>query len=198
MNEPLKIVDTFFTLQGEGEHWGRRALFVRMPLCNLSCSWCDTKFDTWNEWSLEDFLKFAESEKTRFAVLTGGDRLMNKQSPLVIQALKSLDYEIAVETNGTFPFLPGIDWVTCSPKKDAAYKVHRLLKPSVDEYKYVVDSDFDFTLLDRHKDEEVGVSLRLSPEWGERDKNMPLILDYIRENPRWKLNLQTHKVIGVP
>ena len=67
----LFINDLFWTLQGEGRHWGRRALFVRMPHCNLACTWCDTKFDTHVKWTVEDFMLFAAKEPAAAAATTG-------------------------------------------------------------------------------------------------------------------------------
>lgn len=195
MNE-LRLVDAFWTLQGEGANWGRRALFVRMPFCNLKCSWCDTEFDHYTKWTQEKFLEFAKQESSRFAVVTGGEPLMNKQTPLVIDLLKSLGFEIACETNGGFPMIDGIDFVTCSPKRDSDYDVHPSLWHHVKEFKYVVDSGFDFSVLDRHK---VGLArLSLSPEYNEFEKNVGAIISYIKEHPEWRLSLQTHKIIKVP
>lgn len=194
----VHINNLFHTFQGEGLHAGRRSLFVRMPKCNLKCSWCDTSFDTSNETTFEQFISFALTEAHRFAVITGGEPLMNKDTPEVISWLKNHGYEVAVETNGTFPYLEGIDWVTCSPKRDACYKVHRLLKPHVNEYKYVVDEGFDFDLLKRHKDDPDHVRLSLSPEFGSFEESLRKIFSFIQENPRWRISLQTHKWMKIP
>ena len=111
----LFINDLFWTLQGEGQHWGRRALFVRMPHCNLSCSWCDTTFDTHKKWSFEEFETFALQEKARFAVVTGGEPLMHKHTPAVVRLLQKNGFYVACETNGTFAPNAAFDWITCSP-----------------------------------------------------------------------------------
>lgn len=162
---------------------------------------CDTEFDSAEEWTEKDLVEFATREGTRFAVLTGGEPLLNKQSPHVIRILEALGYEIAVETNGTMPYMQGIDWVTCSPKKDAAYKIHRDLKDKVNEYKYVVDDDFDFDILKRHFFGGINynpdVELWLSPEYSGFKKNVAKILEYITEHPQWRINLQTHKILEI-
>jgi len=194
------INDLFWTLQGEGRHWGRRALFVRMPYCNLSCTWCDTKFDTHKPWSEEDFNAFAMKEKARFAVVTGGEPLMHKHTPKVVELLHAQMFDVAVETNGTFATTIPFDWITCSPKSQANFAIHEDLYERVDEFKYVVDKDFDFKVLDRHKQDDHNEDLQysLSPEFGEFNVNVTKIIEFIQENPKWKLSLQTHKWLGIP
>lgn len=196
----LNITDVFWTFQGEGHHWGTRALFVRMPFCNLACSWCDTEFNTFKKWSEEEFKAFAQKEPARFAVLTGGEPMMNKHSPRVVQILKELGFYVATETNGMFPIVEGIDFVTCSPKKDKGfnYEIHPEAYPKVSEFKYVVDEGFDFAVLDRHSKDPANQSHRLSPEYGIKEKSLERIMAYIKEFPRWKINLQTHKQLNVP
>jgi organic radical activating enzyme len=194
----ININDIFWTIQGEGENWGRRALFVRMPFCNLSCSWCDTTFNTFKKWSEDEFNKFAQQEPCRFAVITGGEPTMNKHTPKVIELLTKLGFEIAIESNGTFPVPAGIDFITVSPKRDADYDVHPDNWYRVSEFKYVVDDGFDFKILERHTDKKTTARLTLSPEFNNFDQNVKAILEYIKENPQWRISLQTHKWIKVP
>lgn len=192
----LNINDVFWTVQGEGANSGRRALFVRMPFCNLACSWCDTTFDTFKKWSEEEFLKFAQAEPARFAVITGGEPTMNKHTPSVIALLKSVGFEVAIETNGTFAIPEDVDFVTVSPKRDADYEIHQNALERASEFKYVVDAGFDWKLLDRHR--ETKARLSLSPEFNDFENNVKEILNYIKENPSWRISLQTHKWIRVP
>jgi 7-carboxy-7-deazaguanine synthase len=193
----LRINDVFHTIQGEGLHGGRRALFVRMPYCNLSCSWCDTSFNSYKIWTEEDFKAFATQETNRFAVVTGGEPLMNKQTPKIISILKSLGFYIAVETNGTFPALNDLDWITCSPKEESNYLVHGGLWQYVNEFKYVIDEGFKWDILKRH-DLTDGRRYSLSPEFNRFEKSVQEIIEYIKENPQWKINLQTHKWLKIP
>ncbi len=169
-----------------------------MPYCNLACSWCDTSFGTYSRWTPEDFDAFVTKEPARFAVLTGGEPLMHKHSPMVVARLKALGFEIAVETNGTFPPIDGLDFITCSPKRDAGYEIDETLYPCVSEFKYVVDEGFDFSLLELHRDDPEHVRLSLSPEFGDFEKNVSKIIGYIEQYPRWRLSLQTHKWAGIP
>lgn len=201
----MHLNDVFHTVQGEGHNVGRRALFVRMPFCNLACSWCDTQFNSYKAWTVDEFLDFARREPTRFAVITGGEPTMNKVTPQVATLLRGLGFWVATETNGHFPIPSAIDWVTVSPKRDRykdrePYYIHPEAYYRASEFKYVVDDDFDFSILDRHvgPGNRHGVYLWLSPEHTKWATNVARILEYTRLNPAWRLNLQTHKLIGVP
>jgi len=189
------INDLFWTVQGEGFHAGRRALFVRMPYCNLACSWCDTSFNSYQKIEVDEFQKIATSESAKFAVITGGEPMMNRHTPIIVAHLKNLGFEIACETNGTFPIVPGIDYPTCSPKRDADYFIHPDALPVVKEFKYVVDEGFDFSILEKHAVDD-GRRYSLSPEFGNMQASVEKIIEYIKGNPQWRLNLQTHKWIG--
>ncbi len=193
----LKINDLFWTIQGEGKHAGRRALFVRLPFCNLSCSWCDTSFNTFKNWTEEDFIAFAKQESARFAVITGGEPSFNKDTPRVAGILKELGFEIAIESNGTFA-IPNlwIDFVTISPKYESDWKIDEQAFRVANEFKYVVHEGFDWEKLKRH-DTSDGRIYSLSPEWGRFEKSVEEIITFIKENPRWRISLQTHKILKV-
>lgn len=157
------INDLFFTFQGEGKFAGTRSLFVRLPFCNLKCGWCDTTFNSFSVWTEEKFKDFAQSEKTRHAVITGGEPMMNKHADRIVQILHNLGYYVSVESNGTFPVNANYDFITVSPKRFTAGIKHKTgfeLPPyfvdattfqKVNEFKYVVDSHFDFSVLKRHE-----------------------------------------------
>jgi 7-carboxy-7-deazaguanine synthase len=188
----LHINDVFWTFQGEGFHAGTRALFVRMPFCNLECSWCDTTFDTFKKWTEPEFAEFATRESARFAVITGGEPMMHKHTQDVINLLRSLGFYIQCETNGTFPVKAGIDWICVSPKRDANYKIDLFTFKAAHEFKYVVDEGFNFDILKTH-DTTDGRRYSLSPEFGRFTQSLEEIFAYIKEHPRWKISLQTHK-----
>ncbi len=198
-SKPIKINNVFWTLQGEGAHAGRRALFVRMPHCDLKCPWCDTEFNTSTDWSEYAFKAFALNESARFAVITGGEPMMNKNTPRIVSMLKELGFEIACESNGNWPIVDGIDFVTVSPKRfqKNPYNIHPDALPKVSEFKYVVDDEFDFSILDRH-DVSDGRRYSLSPEFNNLKASCEKIIEYIKEHPRWRLSLQTHKFLNIP
>jgi organic radical activating enzyme len=200
---PLHINDLFWTLQGEGRWTGRRALFVRLPHCNYDCPWCDTEYDTFEKWSEGDFLLFARREPSRFAVITGGEPLLNKDLPRILELLKAEGFYIACETNGSYPAPDNIDFVTVSPKaytrnKFPEYHVDDQLKDRASEFKYVVDDKFDFALLDRHAPFKENVTYSLSPEFSNMKANVEKIIAYVKTHPQWRLSLQTHKWIDIP
>ena len=193
----LKLNEMFWSFQGEGYHAGRRALFVRVPKCNLKCHFCDTEYDQVIEVPLTDFTAFATEEIGRFAVLTGGEPTINAQTPQIINMLQSLGFYVAMETNGTKP-PPSVipDWITCSPKEQSCYEIDEKLYPLVNEFKYVVDNNFNFEILDRHRDDDTAF-LYLSPESSAMYENLKKIYIYIRKNPKWRISLQTHKWMGI-
>lgn len=208
-SSPFHLNDLYHTVQGEGLNVGKRALFVRMPFCNLSCSWCDTSFNKYTEWTQNDFSVFALREPCRFAVITGGEPAMHKHTKRVAKVLNAMGFRVAIETNGMFPIPDHIDWVCVSPKRDSKiadvgpYHVCADAAAKADEFKYVVDQGFDFSVLDKHNDEFTsGVAPNhlhwLSPEFTDFKANVAAILKYIEKHPWWRLNLQTHKWIEVP
>ena len=199
----IQYNDLFWTLQGEGHNSGRRALFVRLPFCNYDCPWCDTEYNSYKKISEEDFLNFAKQEPARFAVITGGEPLAHKHLDKILGLLKYLKFEIACETNGSFPAPKEIDFVTCSPKSFTKknfepYYIHPDLYGQVSEFKYVVDEDFNFDLLKRHENDDKKVIHSLSPEFNKMNESTERIMTYIKENPKWRLSLQTHKWIQIP
>ncbi len=194
---PLRLNDVFWTFQGEGRNWGRRALFVRLPFCNLACAWCDTEYNSYKSWEEDQFEEFAKQESCRFAVVTGGEPTVNKQVKRVIELLKGLGFEIAMESNGTFPIPAGVDFATVSPKRDAGYEVHaeNLKFGAVHEFKFVVDEGFDWAVLKSFEGSDAILSL--SPEFNRFEKSLEEIFAYIKENPKWRISLQTHKWMKV-
>lgn len=151
MSKPLQINDLFWTVQGEGRWSGHRALFVRMPFCNYDCPWCDTEYNSFKSYSELEFETFCTQEPARFAVLTGGEPTLHKDTPHIIELLKKNNFYIACETNGSAPIPKGIDFATVSPKKFtqnkfAPYYIHPDVYSAASEWKYVVDADFSFEI----------------------------------------------------
>jgi 7-carboxy-7-deazaguanine synthase len=223
----LQINDLFWTLQGEGRWSGRRALFVRLPFCNYNCPWCDTEYNSFKKVSATEFVEFAKSEPARFAVITGGEPMAHKDLSRIIMLLKNEGFEVACETNGSLPIPSDIDFPTVSPKrytqkKYPEYFIHDDAFQKAREFKYVVDDDFDFTVLNRHRivkpnsdtaknrdahsnpttdlqqnpSQEIRYSL--TPEYSTMQRQLPRILEFIKQHPQWQLNLQTHKWIHIP
>jgi 7-carboxy-7-deazaguanine synthase (Cx14CxxC type) len=209
------VKEIFYTLQGEGAQAGRAAVFCRFAGCNLwsgreadrasaICKFCDTEFvgvDGLGGGRFEsaEALAAAVASKwpagstgNRFVVCTGGEPLLQLDTGLVA-ALHAERFEIAVETNGTIAAPPGIDWICVSPKAATV-----LVQRSGDELKLVypqVEAESDPARFE-------GLGFKhflLQPMDGpRREANTQLALGYCLEHPRWRLSLQTHKLLGIP
>jgi 7-carboxy-7-deazaguanine synthase len=207
------IKELFYTLQGEGFHTGRPAVFCRFSGCNLwtgreedrgdaVCRFCDTDFfgvgPDGGKFATADALADAiaahwpaddRSAGPRFVVCTGGEPLLQLDAPLV-DALHARAFEIAVETNGTISPPPGLDWICMSPKARAP-----LVLTTGDELKLVYPQEG----ADPERYASLGFThFFLQPMDGPAvEPNRRAALDYCLNHPRWRLSLQTHKLLGI-
>ncbi|MCR4919702.1 MAG: 7-carboxy-7-deazaguanine synthase QueE [Prevotella sp.] len=184
-----RVNEIFYSLQGEGRHTGRAAVFVRFSGCNLRCPFCDTAHDSFRQMSAADIVQAIATYPARFVVLTGGEPALQADEPLT-DALHAAGYTIAIETNGTHTLPKGIDWVTLSPK--AAPVVLRrcnelkllFLSPSFRPDTQGIDADYYY----------------LQPcDTGDARRNRLIIeaaTAYVLQHPEWRLSLQTHKLAG--
>ena len=209
------VKELYYTLQGEGAHAGRAAVFCRFAGCNLwtgreqdraqaTCSFCDTDFVGTDgpgggrfattgaladriaaEWS-------AHADGTRYVVCTGGEPLLQLDAPLVA-ALHERGFEVGVESNGTQPAPPGLDWICVSPKAGAP-----LVLSAGDELKLVYPQREPEAQPERF----AGLAFRhffLQPMDGpDRVANTAAAVAYCLAHPRWRISLQTHKLLGIP
>ena len=194
------IMEHFFTIQGEGKYSGKAAYFIRIAGCDVGCVWCDVK----ESWDKEQHIKMTTNEiiekvtesKTNFVVITGGEPAMYDLRPLVDQ-LKSLGIMVAIETSGCYPLKGEVDWYCFSPKKFKAPCDEAYIKAN--ELKVIVShpSDLDWATTHALK-VSTNCQLYLQPEWSKADKLLPLIIDFVKSNQRWKISLQTHKFMNIP
>lgn len=196
----LPVMESFYTLQGEGFHSGRAAYFIRFSGCDVGCVWCDVK-ESWETQpeqvkSIDEIVNWVVTYPSKFVVLTGGEPAMYNLNELV-EKLKENKMYVAIETSGVYPLNGSVDWYTFSPKKfkkpcEQAYE-------KADELKVVIYNKSDFKWALEH---QVKVNsnclLYLQPEWSKLDEMTPLIVDFIKENPDWKMSLQSHKYINIP
>lgn len=208
------VKEIFYTLQGEGAQAGRAAVFCRFAGCNLwsgresdrasaICQFCDTQFvgvdgEGGGRFEIAEDLASAIAGKwpgrgtdgRRFVVCTGGEPLLQLDRVL-IDALHERDFDVAVETNGTVEAPAGLDWICVSPKAGAP-----LAQKTGDELKLV------FPQVKAQPEEFEGLEFRnffLQPMDGpERIANTNLAVRYCLEHPKWRLSLQTHKIVGIP
>jgi 7-carboxy-7-deazaguanine synthase len=196
----LPVMEAFYTIQGEGFHQGRAAYFIRLGGCDVGCVWCDVK-ESWDGGKhplhgIDEIVSRAAAHPGRLAVVTGGEPLMHDCSPLT-QALHQAGFETNIETSGSHPVSGDWDWICLSPKK---FKFPRPeILPLANELKVVIFNKSDFEWAEQHaKLVAPGCRLYLQPEWSKADRIVPLIIDYIKENPKWEFSLQLHKYINVP
>ncbi|MCA9759078.1 MAG: 7-carboxy-7-deazaguanine synthase [Candidatus Eisenbacteria bacterium] len=206
------VKEIYFTLQGEGAQSGRPAVFCRFAGCNLwsgreadradaICRFCDTEFVGTSgpgggrfadASALAEAIVNAHPDPTQrpFVVLTGGEPLLQVDEPL-LDRLHEAGFEVAVETNGTLPLPRGLDWVCMSPKANT-----ELVVRSGSELKLVFPQEgarpeaFEELEFDH---------FYLQPMDGpNRAENTRAAVEYCLAHPRWKLSIQTHKLIGIP
>ena len=196
----LPVMESFYTLQGEGFHQGKAAYFIRLAGCDVGCIWCDVK-ESWDKelhpnQSIEQIVHSAKNEPCRLAVITGGEPTMHNLESLTT-ALKLEGFSTNIETSGSHPLTGSWDWICLSPKKFKP-PLPGILKKA-DELKVVVFNKSDFSWAEKYADQvSPECKLYLQPEWDKADIVTPLIIDYIKTHPQWQLSLQIHKYINVP
>ncbi|SOE19883.1 Organic radical activating enzyme [Spirosomataceae bacterium TFI 002] len=193
------IMESFYTIQGEGVHSGKAAYFIRLGGCDVGCVWCDVK-ESWNAadhpfTTVGEMVLQAKENAAKLVVITGGEPLMYDMSPLT-SALKSEGFVTNIETSGAYPMSGDWDWVCFSPKKFK--KANESIYPVANELKVIVFNKSDFKFAEEYA-ALVGddCALLLQPEWDKSDEMLPLVIDYVKANPKWKVSLQTHKFMGV-
>ena len=196
----LPIMESFYTLQGEGFHQGRAAYFIRLGGCDVGCVWCDVK-ESWDaekhpKRSIENIVAEVIQTPAKLVVITGGEPLMHNLEALTA-ALQSAGFETNIETSGSHPLSGSWNWICLSPKKFKEPLPGIL--PLAHELKVVIFNKTDFDWAEKYA-ALVGADckLYLQPEWDKKEIVTPLIIDYIKANPRWELSLQVHKYINVP
>jgi len=193
-------MEHFYTLQGEGFHTGKAAWFIRLGGCDVGCVWCDVK-DSWDAAAhpliaTSELINTATQHNGRLAVITGGEPTMHDLTALC-DALHNAGFKAHIETSGAHPLRGEPDWITLSPKK---------FKAPLDEYMDLAD---ELKIVVYHKSDlewaeqyaaKVGAKclLYLQPEWSKKETIAPLLIDYIKQHPKWQLSLQTHKYINIP
>jgi len=196
----LPLVEEFYTIQGEGYHTGKAAYFIRIGGCDVGCSWCDTKF-SWDP-SLhpvvpaDQIVENVCSYPAAAVVVTGGEPLMVNLDYLTGK-LKRKGIETFLETSGAYDLSGEWDWICFSPKKNA---------PPVDgifnvahELKVIISAaeDLDWALENGSK-VKGDCKLFLQPEWSRRESALPVIIEFVKKNPRWMISLQSHKYMRIP
>lgn len=200
MTEALfPVMETFYTIQGEGAYTGHPAFFIRLGGCNVGCVWCDVK-ESWDatahpKKSVQELTQLVREAGARMVVITGGEPAMYNLNPLTT-ALISMGVRVHLETSGAYPIHGRFDWITFSPKKFKA-PLEELFH-SADELKVIVYHSSDLQWAESFAQQmKPGCAMYLQAEWEKRDSMYPLVMDFIRQHPHWRISVQTHKYIGV-
>lgn len=213
------VKEIYYTLQGEGANTGRPAVFLRFSGCNLwsgreedrssaICQFCDTDFVGGSKFPGATQLAeevasqwFGNGTSRRFVVVTGGEPLLQLDQPL-IDALHTVGFEIAIETNGTLEAPAGIDWICMSPKAGTVIKQRtgnelKLVYPQLDRAgtaQHATPSLLDPAQFERLEFDHFFLQPMDGPDVAQ---NMELATRYCLAHPRWRLSLQTHKLLGI-
>lgn len=190
-----KVNEIFYSLQGEGHHAGKAAVFVRFAKCNLHCWFCDTNFDAYTEMSAQQIIENVQQyAPCNFVVITGGEPTL-QVTPELLQLFHIHGYYVSMETNGTHPIPKGVDWVTCSPKK-AFIEAGNVHIKQANEIKVVYDGIHPISTFGIESEERYVQPCDVGDELRNKEI-MQQAIQFVKTHPQWKLSLQLHKLIGI-
>jgi len=191
----LKIVEIFYSLQGEGANTGKPFVFIRLSNCNLNCWFCDTDWNKGQEYTLEQLLNEVNQYSCKNILWTGGEPTLQ----LTDKILRHFEgYYHAIETNGTNEVPSLIDYITVSPK----VKPSEIKPTRINEIRYPIELN---TPIPSIKELPHAENYFLSPMFmgAPRQRfdmvkaNVDYCIDYIKNHPEWRLSLQTHKILNI-
>lgn len=200
MSDVLPVMEAFYTLQGEGLYAGQAAFFIRLGGCDVGCSWCDVK-ESWNAdahpvTGVEAMVAMASVHPARIVVVTGGEPLMHDLGPLT-SALRKAGLHTHLETSGTHPLSGEWHHICFSPKKFKEPLPG--IYAAADELKVIVHNKHDLGWAQQHaRGVDAACARMLQPEWSKREEMMPLMVEFVKTNPEWRISLQTHKYLQIP
>ncbi len=210
MVSTLPVLERFHSLQGEGAHTGRSAFFIRLAKCRVKCPWCDTK-NSWTEdfstqesvTNLSQEVANARHEGAAFVVITGGEPLHHNLNPLC-DAIRQITTSqgkqalpIHLETSGVDPISGNPNWISLSPKRHALPRLELL--NTCQELKVVINEKDDLLFAENIANKTPRFKqplLFLQPAWNNKEGHK-LAIEYVKNNPNWRLSMQTHKWLGV-
>ena len=196
----LPLLEDFYTLQGEGKHTGKAAYFIRVGGCDIGCKWCDTKF-SWNPdlhtlTNMDEIIEKAQNYPAKTIVVTGGEPttydLEYLTSNLISKGVKT-----HLETSGVYKLTGSWDWVCLSPKQHNKplpefYKI-------ADELKVIIENEKDLQwAVESANLVNKKCELFLQPEWSNFEKIINKVVEFVKNNPQWKISIQAHKFMHIP
>lgn len=192
----MRVNEIFYSLQGEGFYVGVPSVFIRLSGCNLQCSFCDTTHQSFTDMSEREIADVVAQYPAQHVVITGGEPSL-QLTALLIEQLHKLDKEVAVETNGTHILPENVDWITLSPK-DAfiASPVAKVVLKRCNEMKVVFTGNelpnYDNIACDHYFLQPCDVD-----DAEQNKKIIEATIAYCLQHPKWRLSLQTHKLLGI-
>lgn len=215
----LPLMEEFYTIQGEGFHSGKAAYFVRIGGCDVGCHWCDVK-ESWDAsihplTETDKIVEHAAKFPAKAVVVTGGEPCISDLTYLT-KEFKKKGIQTFLETSGAYKITGEWNWICLSPKKTMPALEENFSKAN--ELKVIIYNKDDFRWAEqnakkmyevrsmKYDDKQLTANcqlptaafLFLQPEWGRRNEMLPLIVEYVQQNPQWRISLQTHKYIGIP
>ncbi len=197
-SQNLPLMETFYSIQGEGFHAGKPAYFIRLGGCDVGCGWCDVK-ESWDhgDHQITNVNKIVSSvnDNCKIVVVTGGEPLMWDMTTLTSKLKKNKNI-VHLETSGAHDISGDWDWICLSPKRK------KLPKSSIysvaDELKIIIYNKKDLKFAEEQATKvRDKCKLFIQPEWKRFDRNKDFLLDFIKENPKWQISLQLHKFMNV-
>jgi len=196
----LPVMEAFYTLQGEGFNMGEAAFFIRVGGCDVGCHWCDVK-ESWNPdlhplVKTSDVIEQAMSYPSKSVVVTGGEPLLYNLDFLCRQ-LKINSMKTYLETSGAHPLTGTWDWICLSPKIN--HPPEENILTIANELKVIIFNESDIAWAEKYaRLVSSSCKLYLQPEWSRSKFMTPFIIQYIMQNPKWKISLQAHKFMNIP
>lgn len=193
----MRVNEIFYSVQGEGYFTGHAAIFVRLSGCNLKCSFCDTHHLGYTEYTEEEIVEAVEKYPANLVVITGGEPSLQLTETLVEKLHQAGKY-VSVETNGTKTLPYNVDWVTVSPKETYVGNAGKVVLREANEVKVVFDVNNNI------EDPTFGIiasNYYVQPcDTGNAKKNQEnynYCVEFVKQNPKWKISLQTQKILNV-
>lgn len=198
-DKELPLMESFYSIQGEGFHQGKAAYFIRLAGCDVGCIWCDVKaswdVSKYELVSIHHMVQAAKKHPSDIIVITGGEPLMYDLTTLTGKLQKE-GLQTHLETSGAYSLTGSWDWICLSPKKFSSPLESNIFLAN--ELKIIVYNPSDFKWAEKYAEQvSKNCKLYLQPEWSMAQKMLPKIIDYVKEHPKWDISLQIHKYMNI-
>lgn len=199
-NDKIPVLEEFYTIQGEGFNTGKAAYFIRIGGCDLGCHWCDSK-ESWKPEIhqfvlISDIIKRVKQTAADTIVVTGGEPLIYNFDSFCNSAHEN-GFVVMIETCGAHDFSGKWDWICLSPKKQKQPKPEYFRMAN--ELKVIIYDENDFMWAEECANKiSDNCVLYLQPEWSRFNKNGKMVVEYVKNNPKWNISVQVHKFLRIP